>query len=108
MTADNLTLLKLYLHEPEDGALDDVQLQDLLDAHDGDLDASASAGWKIKAGTVAQWYDVTVDRADTFSRGQVFDHCMKMYELYGSTSGGSIASVRMSTDDTPTEETSEF
>lgn len=104
----SLALLRLYLNDrTEPYVFDDTELTDLLDGAGGDVDAAAAEGWKIKAGTVAEWYDVNID-GSALSRSDVFDHCMKMRMQYLSSSGGLIDNVRLQV--TPVEESnvSEF
>lgn len=45
------------------------------------LRSAAAAGWLIKAGRVANRYDLADDTSKT-SRSQLHDHCMLMYKTY--------------------------
>lgn len=96
----SVPVLREYLGEPTDRWFDDTRLQELLDASDDNLYAAAAEGWRIKLGMYVEYYDVTVDRDDSFERSAVFRHCKDMVELYESKSPGDIVSVAMATDTT--------
>jgi len=104
MTTSEITLLRLNLADPDDDlngegdVFTDAQLTDLLNLHDGDINAATSAGWYIKAGNVADWYQASADGTG-LSRNQVFDHCRMMARDYDQRSAGRITSVLMSVED---------
>ena len=107
MSAD-IALLRLYLADPA-GAKEvftDGKLQILLDKTE-DVNAAAAEGWRIKAGSVAEWYQMSVDGA-TLSRDQVFEHCIKMAEHYEGLGGGNLTNVRMDSEFVIASSDSEF
>lgn len=55
-----------------------------------DVYAAAVAGWELKAGRAAGHYGIAED-GQSFSRQQVYDHCMRMARHY--TRGGSVVRV---------------
>lgn len=105
----SVSLLRLYIaDETTPFKFGDEKLQQFLDSKGGDIHAAAAEVWRIKAGTVAEWYNVTAD-GRSLSRGDVYDHCMKMYNLYLGLSGGQMRNVRLQvTPDAAETEVSEF
>jgi hypothetical protein len=101
MSLNDVRLVRLYIDEPSNDNFDDTVISDMLDRVDGDVYSAAAEFWRIKAGTVVDWYQVTAD-GSSLSRGQVFDHCQAMATYYSSqgtfAGAGTMASVRMSTD----------
>ena len=102
MSLNDVRLVRLYINQPEnDEPFTDSVIQDMIDRVDGDVYSAAAEMWRIKAGSVADWYQVTAD-GSSLSRQQVFEHCQAMatyYSTQGTFSGaGTMASVRMSTD----------
>ena len=69
----------------DNGSVDDntvtwaVSTTDIDDAYN--LNRAASQGWRIKAGRVANRYDIKDDTSAT-TRSQLFKHCMDMYKSY--------------------------
>lgn len=102
----SLSLLRLYLNdETAPYVFDDPTLQDILDRAEGEVGAAAGEGWRIKAGKVAEWYDVELD-GSALSRGQVAKHCLDMASFYEATSGsgGKLTNTRLQVTPTPAEE----
>lgn len=97
MSADDIATLRLWLSDPEDARqfFDDPTLQAMIDRA-ADLYAAAAEGWRIKAGHVAEWYDVNIDGRG-LSREQVFRHCIRMADYYMNSGTGEIRSIAMST-----------
>lgn len=111
-----LQLLRLYIDDRDTGTgtvtIEDPELQDLLDATEGDVYGAAGKAWAIKAARVAQWYQVSLD-GSFLSREQVFDHCMSMSKYYemrstSGTGGASIVSVKMDSSFVDEDEEAEF
>lgn len=88
------TLLRTYLHDLTESAVSDDILDQLIGQNPDDFNAVVSGGWRIKAGTVSDWYDASID-GRVLSRDQVFKHCIKMAELYSSEAGANIKSTRI-------------
>lgn len=85
-------LLRLYIADPSDDnneAIDDQTLDLIYEQTEGNLAAAAARAWRIKAGTVADWYLANIDGA-FLSRDQVFEHCMKMAYMYDTAGGGAL------------------
>lgn len=93
-----IAIVREYVHDPDQAKFEDEDLERLIDEAGGDLKQAASNGWLIKAGSVAQWYDGSLD-GEALSRGQVFDHCKEMAEEYAKQSGASIFNVKLKTRD---------
>ena len=93
-----LRLLREYIHDPSGSSQkwDDDKLRDHLTQASGDLQSAAAAIWRIKAATVATWYQASLDGA-FMSREQVFDHCIKMAELYESLGSNQMVNVQLAT-----------
>lgn len=106
MTTEEIRTLRLYTDIPagSDQFLDDSDLQVFFDAADGDVNRAAAEIWKVKAARVNEWYTVNMD-GNFMTRGEVFEHCLKMSTLYAS--GGSMTNVALLTRD-PVSESSEF
>jgi hypothetical protein len=100
MAFTEIEQLRLYLADPDEKAdgnglvFTDEQLNNLIDLYPEDLNAAAADGWKMKAASVADWYQANTD-GSKLSRQQVFDHCLKMIEKYEESAQGSIQSIRM-------------
>lgn len=58
------------------------------------LSAAAAEGWRRKASLCSGKYNLTVGAGQSFSRDQVFQHCLKMAELYGRGGVGSLRQRR--------------
>jgi hypothetical protein len=109
MSAADIALLRLYLSDPA-GAKEvftDEKLQTLLDNADGDVNSATGAGWRIKAASVADWYQMNVDGA-FLSRDQVWFHCIRLAEYYEKISGGSLVNVKMDSGFIQDESAPEF
>jgi hypothetical protein len=48
-----------------------------------DLNSAAAEGWRLKAGKAANRFDFGSD-VNSFSRDQVYKHCIEMAKHYGS------------------------
>lgn len=105
----SVSLLRLYVADvAKPYTFTDEQLNEFLTGKGGDINAAAAEIWRIKAGTVAEWYNVSLD-GRTLSRGEVYEHCMKQYDLYLGLSGSRIVSVRTQVTPDPSEtQVSEF
>jgi hypothetical protein len=102
MAFTNLERLRLSLDDPNNGPEDpffsDEQLDNLLaETQENDLNAAASQGWLMKAAAVSDWYQATSD-GSSFSRQQVFEHCLRMANKYEEMSSATLVSVRMEID----------
>jgi hypothetical protein len=104
-----IELLRLYLADPAGAneVFTDAKLQTLLDNKEADVGAAAAEGWRIKAASVADWYQMNIDGA-FLSRDQVWEHCMKMAAHFDGRSGGNLANIGMDSGFTLTEAESEF
>lgn len=93
-------LLRLYLADTNSSnyAISDDFLDKLIAKAGGDDDENFNAilaeGWRIKAATVAQWYDASID-GRVFNRAQVFRHATKMAEMYAAEAGTSISNFEI-------------
>lgn len=109
----SVSLLRLYLSDPNPGpagttpVFTDNQLTELLTRAEGDVNTAAAEGWRIKAGSVADWYDVSLD-GSVLSRDQVWKHCMNMVSTYEALSGGQMKNVRLQVTPVESTDTSEF
>lgn len=106
MTPEQISTLRLYTDIPagSEQFLDDTVLQGFFDAADEDINRAAAEIWKVKAARVNEWYTVNMD-GNFMTRGEVFEHCLKMSALYAS--GGSMTNVALTTRDADNE-SSEF
>jgi hypothetical protein len=57
-----------------------------------DLHAAASQGWRVKSGKLVGKYDFSAD-GQTFSRRQMFVHCMEMAKAFGRKSPMTVTLV---------------
>lgn len=109
----SVSLLRLYLSDPSPApagkspVFTDTQLKELLERAENDVNSAAAEGWRIKAGSVADWYDVSLD-GSVLSRDQVWKHCMNMVSTYEALSGGQMKNVRIQVTPEDESETSEF
>lgn len=101
-TADQIKTVRKFINDPAgtDQFLDDDFIGDLIDGQEGDLNAAASDLWKVKAARVSEWYLVNIDGA-FMSRGEAFDHAMKMSEVYGKA--GTMSNIPLITRAESTE-----
>lgn len=103
----SLSLLKLYTADTSAPYnLNDTQLQEILDRND-DILAAAAEVWRIKAGTVADWYDASIDGAG-LSRQQVWEHCIEMMKHYDEKSPAQMTNFRTQVTPVKESEVSEF
>jgi len=83
-------LIRLYANDPSGPTevVKDAVINELWTEVEV-VEAVAARMWRIKAGTVSEWYLTNID-GSFLSRNQVFDHCIAMaehYETLGGTSG---------------------
>ena len=97
------SLLRTYLHDSNEKAISDAVLDQIIARIGDDFNAVVAEGWRIKAGTVSDWYDASID-GRVLSRDQVFKHCLKMAELYRSEAGANIKSTRIEVTPPPEAE----
>lgn len=75
-------------------ALDGVTYEDITDdttawAGSWDFYRAAAEGWRIKAGNVSNRHDFGSNQGN-YNPAQVFDHCIKMADLYAAKTIGTI------------------
>lgn len=108
--------LRLMVGDPKKNANGDVIEPFFSDTYLGtwvdkpeDLEYAASKLWGIKAANVADWYTTNIDGA-FLSRGEAFDHAMKMQAKYwgDSESASTITSVIVYGPNQITDEDAEF
>lgn len=104
-TSEETARVRLYIAEPEENSgamIPDDTIDGIIDEQSGDLYSAASRLWAIKAGSVADWYNVALD-GGSLSREAVFKHCMQMADYYSVQGGQSLVSILLSSDYTTSE-----
>lgn len=105
----DISLLRLFIADPagNDAHFPTTTLEGLLENHEGDVYATASEVWAIRAADVHEYYMAQID-GNLMSREQVFEHCLSMQKMYEQKSGSKMTNVALDSGFQSAETTSEF
>lgn len=102
-------MLRKFINDPAGATqmFDNDELDLFIDNRDGDLNLAASDIWRVKAGRVSEWYLVNIDGA-FMSRGEAFDHAIKMSETYAKSGGMTNVALTVAPSANEIQQTPEF
>lgn len=90
-----LEQLRKMIGEPTEATWTNLMLEELIIAHESDLRSVARYVWESKAAEYHKMVNVS-ESGSSRSMQQMFEHAIKMAELYGKNPDGTSPSTTMS------------